>query len=275
MSGETGTPEWARSRVRREIDRLARKVGIEPRAIQVKGKEGPAQPRVEVSMPWHAYAGYEDSTGEYALQPGPTATRHVRRIAREKLTHHIRLLARDRQLEAAGHPPLVKPGTTRHVTIEERIANPLPAWAYEMSPVALAWMIAEGRDPDWIVSHGLTNTKNYRLHSQENGFDFEVHGARVRRFVLTIGNGARWRDDLHRPEVVTAGVQLPETVRMGLRHHRGKPLATVLSHPLLDTLPLVMAGLGRFGLAVERLPDVTLEPVPEHLGQPWNTIEID
>lgn len=260
--------------MRREIDRLATKAGIDPRTIRVSGKEGPSQPRVEVRMPWHPYADTAYSTGEYALQPGPTAERHIRRIARDRLIPHIRLLARDRQMEAAGHPPLVKPGTMRHIMIEERIANPGPAWAYTMSPVALAWLRREGRDADWIVRQGLHNTKNFRLHSQENGCDFEIHGPEVKRFALDIGGGARWRDDLHQAQV-TLREKLPDTILMGLRHHKGKPLAGVLSHPLLDTLPLVMNGMGRFGIAVERLPDETLEPVPAHLGQPWNTIDLE
>lgn len=273
MIAEVGSVAWARSEVQSAIASLATKAGIDPKIITVTGKMGPAQPRVEITMPWHPYMTAEERIGNYALQAGPSAKRHAKEIAAKLVIPYIRLLERDRQLMAADVKPLVKPGQMRHITLAEYAENPLPAWAYTMSPVALAWMRQEGRKPESVVRLGLQNARDH-THSVMNGYDFEIYGAHTKRFLLDIGRGAIWHDDQHRPQIGITD-KLPDTILLALRRYKGRPLSEILSHPLLDQLDLSIAGMDKYGISVVRPPQETIEPVPTELGTPWNTINIE
>lgn len=272
MRAEIGTPAWAAMQVRSVMDRLARANGLDPRTIGVDGLRGPVQPRVKITMPWHPYADLDLRVGEYALQPGPSAQKHAEKIAKRHLIPHLRLLARDRQLLEVGFDVQSNSQPMRHFSVKELIENMLPTWAYTISPVALAWLLENGRTPEWIIRTGLHNACN-RTHSEVNGCDFELHGAAIKGFSLDIGKGVRWRDDQY-PTQIQIKDQLPQSVLMALRQYKGKPLANILRHPVLDQVPLIMNGMGRKGIVVERPDDVTLAPVPDFLGTPWNMIDI-
>jgi hypothetical protein len=270
---DVGTPRWARDVVAQavatEIARLTEQgvPGLATGDVEISGHAGVVQPVVRIRLPRHVEMPDSRRVMEACLPAGPTCGRHASAFATRALVPYARLLVRDVQLRTAGFDVDARAGNPRHEGTH-RWRNQRPAWAYSISPIALARLRKDGLEPSRIVMIGLTNAFS-RVHSQVDGRDYRTILERVEVASLDLGHGVRFRQN---GNGVTMGVpgRLPQTVAMGISRYKGGPLREMLSHPLLDGLDLVVAGMDRRGDVVVRTPaDVAVEPVPRDLGRAW------
>ncbi len=272
MSG-VGSPRWARGVVAKavsaEVARLADRgvTGLDARDIQVTGHEGVVQPVVRLVLPRHAEMPDARRTMEAALPAGPTCDRHASAFASRAIVPYARMLVRDAQLRAAGCDLDAKAFSPRHEATH-RWSGQRPAWAYAISPIALVRLRQTGLEPSGIVLIGLTNAFN-REHSRVDGRNYTTLLERVEVTSLDLGHGARLRQNGHGVAISVEG-RLPQTIAMGISRYKGGPLSAVVSHPLLDDLNLVVAGLDHRGDVLVCTPaDVTVKYVPSELERQW------